>query len=467
MTSLRQKIILGFAAVGAFVVGLSLLAVYEVERMEQGMVAEEAIAALVDAVADLRRAEKNYILYHDPADLTLNRRHGRQIAALLEDHAAPLTAVRAPDLPRRLAADLATYVARVDSYAATPDDANELLVRAAGKDLSAVTGRLADQRRDALHSAVASHRRIVAWVSIGSLVMLGAIGTLLAVRVTRPLAEVQERLEEVAAGRLERLDLPAGDTEIRSLVAATNRLIDELEVRRQQMLVSQKLASLGVLLSGVAHELNNPLSNISSSCQILLEEEAPDSDFLRAHLQQIDDQTQRAARIVATLLDFSRHRRYLKEAVPLRELVADTIALVRGSVPSGVTVDNAVPEDLIVLADRQRLQQVLLNLLRNAAEAANTGGGIAVRGETDGNETRITVSDSGCGIPAAVLPRIFDPFFSTKEVGQGAGLGLFIVHDIIKKHGGTVSASSAPGQGTSFLIRLPARDKTVALAEGR
>jgi len=453
--SLRRKIVLAFAATGAFVLVLSAFAAYEVWRIERVMAAEEAIARLVDSVADLRRVEKNFFLYHQPADLDENRALATRIGALLSDPSAPLTALEEAALAQNLRWRLDEYDRRMAAFVQNRGEAGEAQVRAAGRDVSLVAQRMADYRRDALHGAVRNNRQIVLAIVGGSILMLAATAILLWQGVNGPLRVVQQRMDEVAAGRLERIELPGGDAELRSLVAAFNRVMGELELRRQQMVVSEKLASLGVLLSGVAHELNNPLSNISGSCQILLEEPGASPDFVEEHLRQIDEQTERARRIVASLLDFGRHRHFMKEPLLLSDLVADTLTFIRGQLQSGVTVAVAVPDGLTVSADRQRLQQVLLNLIKNAAQACAGHGHVRIGARMAPGAVEVEVADDGCGIDAADLDHIFDPFYTTKDVGAGSGLGLFIVHDIVSKHGGSVTVESAVGRGTSVLIRLP------------
>jgi two-component system NtrC family sensor kinase len=461
--SLRHKIILAFAAIGVFVVGLSVFAAYEVWRIERVMVAEEAIAGLVDAVADLRRVEKNYFLYHQTADLDENRTLAARIQGLSSDTATSLAALDEPELGLLFRSRLDAYGRRMAAFVEHPGEVAESLVRAEGKEVSAMAQRLADYRRSALHGAARSNRHVVLTIIGGSLLMLVATTILLWHGVTGPLRTLQQRMDEVAAGRLERIDLPGGDAELRSLVAAINRVMAELDLRQQQMVVSQKLASLGVMLSGVAHELNNPLSNISSSCQIVLEEDGADPGFIRDHLLQIDEQTERARRIVASLLDFSRHQRFMMEPVALAPLVGESLAFVRGQIPAEVQVTIDIPDDIAATADRQRLQQVLLNLLKNAAQACGSRGHVAVTAWRDGGMVAVSVTDDGCGIAAADIGHIFDPFYTTKDVGSGSGLGLFIVHDIIAKHGGTIAVSSTPAHGTSFLIRLPDGDKSRAV----
>lgn len=457
MMSLRKKIIFGYLVVGLFVVTLSLVTVYEMLLLERGLSTEESLSNLVDAVMEIRRFEKNYFLYRENSDLTQN---GTYIAAardILEKNSGILPVVAGPGAPAKLQGLLENYRVVFSDYATSPSTEREARVRAAGRELTDNAYELAAWRRTDLHRAMRTNRYTLIGVVAGGIVLILVSGTLVSLGVTRPLRQLQERMEEIASGaRFERLDLPAKDAELQSLAEAFNLVLGELNLRSRQMLVSEKLASLGVMLSGVAHELNNPISNISTSCQILIEEgEQVPPDFLKEHLVQIDEQTERARRIVASLLDFSRNQKFLKEYLSLAALVEESLAFVRRQMPSGAAIVIDIPPELSVPADRHRLQQVLVNLLKNAADACGPSGHVHLSATVHGDMAHIAVRDDGCGIAEADLAHIFDPFYTTKAVGKGSGLGLFIVHDIVNKHGGTVGVTSAPGKGTEFLIRLP------------
>jgi signal transduction histidine kinase len=223
----------------------------------------------------------------------------------------------------------------------------------------------------------------------------------------------------------------------------------------------------------VAHELNNPLSNIWSSCQILQEElQESDPEHQRVLLAQIDEQCERARHIVRSLQDFARERHFSRKHFLLRQLVEQTLRFIKAEIPSQVAVTLDVDEALYLNADLQRMQQVLLNLIKNALDAMPGSGSIVIAArlrredepsdfpedcEVAGDTVDISVRDSGTGMDAACLARIFDPFFTTKDVGHGMVLGLFIVYQIIEEHEGCITASSTEGQGTTFYIRLPAR----------
>jgi signal transduction histidine kinase len=244
------------------------------------------------------------------------------------------------------------------------------------------------------------------------------------------------------------------------VIEAFNKMLTELEKRQKQLVQAQKLSSLGILTSGIAHQLNNPLNNVSTSCQILMEEmEEGDREYMKNLLTNIDQETDRARDIVKGLLEFSREREFQPDWVNLESLVIRTTRLVSSQLPSGVDITSDIPEDLDVFADGQKLQEVFLNLLINAAQAMRDGTGqihiSAHKSVFLPDLVEIKVHDNGVGIPAENIPRVFDPFFSTKEVGLGTGLGLSVAYGIIEQHGGGITVQSEVGKGTTFNIMLP------------
>jgi signal transduction histidine kinase len=326
------------------------------------------------------------------------------------------------------------------------------------------------------------------WLLLISLLVVGfgiyVIGQRLRRVVVRPLKQLEYRLTSIAEGRFNDLRPPSRDREFMTLTDAFNRLLKELDIRQKRMLQSEKLASLGILASGVAHELNNPLSNVSSSCQLLMEElgEA-DQKQLETWLQQIDRETERGRNIVRALLDFGSQRVFSKNDIKLRGLVDETLTIVGKTLRQNseeLTID--IPADLTVKVDKQRIQQLLINLIQNAMHAAGSGvnlqisarecekdaleipdgagvaGSLKCISDSDGRVVRIMVADNGPGIPAENLSRIFDPFFTTNEPGRGVGLGLFIVQEIVKEHDGCLAIVSQPGVGTQVIILLPEED---------
>jgi signal transduction histidine kinase len=239
-------------------------------------------------------------------------------------------------------------------------------------------------------------------------------------------------------------------------------MIAELEKRQEQLVQAQKLSSIGIMASGIAHQLNNPLNNISTSLQILAEEFGNgDPDFSKRLLANCLQEILRSQEIVKGLLEFSRQRDFALRAAALRDVVERSVRLVSSQVSSGIEINTNIPPDLRLDMDGQRIQEVLLNLLMNAIQAIDKPPGrirISARANSTGVQKpmiEILVEDTGKGIDPKDLRQIFDPFFTTKEVGVGTGLGLSIVYGIIEKHHGTISVESRTGEGTRFIIRLP------------
>ncbi|AUN95781.1 sensor histidine kinase [Pseudazoarcus pumilus] len=234
--------------------------------------------------------------------------------------------------------------------------------------------------------------------------------------------------------------------------------LTELHVLESEVTHNDRLASIGRLAAGVAHEIGNPLTGIASLAQNLrFETDAAEQD---ACVRQILVQTRRISDIVQSLITFAHAGNdpsATREAVRLRECVDEAIHLVQlGREGRGIVCENHVPPDIEVHANAQRMLQVFVNLLSNAIHASGEGDRIRVEARRDGDTVEISVDDEGRGIPSELIERIFEPFFTTKPAGQGTGLGLSVVYSIVDEHGGTVSAANRPERGTRFTLRLPA-----------
>lgn len=182
-----------------------------------------------------------------------------------------------------------------------------------------------------------------------------------------------------------------------------------------------------------------------------------DREFLGRMLKNIYQETLRARDVVKGLLEFSRVQEFALRPIPMQEVVQKSIRLVQSQLPSDISLTAQVPDDLVVPMDSQKMQEVFVNLFINAIQSIEGGGHIEVHAEKDelNNQAIIRVEDSGPGIPENIQGQLFDPFYTTKEEGKGTGLGLSIVYGIIKKHEGSISVKSSPGQGASFIIALP------------
>jgi hypothetical protein len=219
-----------------------------------------------------------------------------------------------------------------------------------------------------------------------------------------------------------------------------------------------RLAALGVLAAGVAHEVNTPLTGISSYAQLLLAE-TDEGDPRHELLKKVERQTFRASRIVSGLLEFARKPGRERRPVDLAEVVAETAELLRERMSAkGVRFQRVAPEGgAVVVGSEGELQQVLTNLMLNAIDAmAPQGGGeLVARVEVAGERVRVAIEDSGPGIPEDHLATIFEPFFTTKRHQGGTGLGLSICYNIVEQHGGSIAAENRATGGGRFTVDLP------------
>jgi len=243
---------------------------------------------------------------------------------------------------------------------------------------------------------------------------------------------------------------------------------DERGLQRQ-LAQAEKLAAIGQMLSGVAHELNNPLTTIIGFSELL--QDANVGEPMRSDLQRIYRQAKRSSRIVQGLLTFARQSRVQLAEVDINTLLEQTLEFMESQLEShrievALNLDEHLPH---TLADAGQLQQVFLNLFTNALQAmseAHGGGTLSLRTQATPTDIRIAVRDDGPGIPRELLHRVFDPFFTSKAVGEGTGLGLSICYGIVREHGGRIWAESDEGQGATFYVELPIRHASAA-AEAR
>ncbi len=514
--SIRIKITLGYFVIVALITVFSLFTFIELRYVEKQILFGEVISEFFDATLEIRRFEKNFFLYKDTSDFDENAWFVVKSEDLLERNIEGFKKLAQESQVQSLRTGLRKYSELMEQYSALHrmnDHGRsaelENRIRENGKQIVTIAEEISRRERRELQSLLNNSQRTL----IGSIIFLAlfvlALGRVLSQMVVKPLKSLETSMEMIADGNYERMPLKTRDREIISLANAFNKMLKELDLRQRHLVQSEKLASLGTLLSGVAHELNNPLSNISSSCQILMEEmgeaqgakdegqgekdkgqvargkRVVSNEFVMELLSQIEGQTDKARNIVRSLLEFSRERDFKKEVLHLRNLMEETIRFVKGQVPTKVDIDVDIPDELTVFADKQRMQQVFLNLIKNAVEAVDNEGQVSIRAKKhnaidkiEGGEVEIfnylkyhgkctleddtvdiEIKDTGSGIPSDILPKIFDPFFTTKDVGRGSGLGLFIVHEIVEEHDGCIAVDSEAGKGTAFLIRLPLKEK--------
>jgi signal transduction histidine kinase/NAD-dependent dihydropyrimidine dehydrogenase PreA subunit len=252
--------------------------------------------------------------------------------------------------------------------------------------------------------------------------------------------------------------LPHTIEQLHNAVGDLARSHEQLATTQEALMQSEKLASMGQLAAGIAHEVNNPLGVVLMYAHLLMEQ-AEVAPPLKGDLKMIAEQADRCKKIVAGLLNFARQTKVLRQPTNLVELIASAVRAVR--VGEGVSVETRHDlDDPVIELDRDQMAQVLINLLTNALAAMEGGGTLTVSTSADDEQVRIAVADTGVGIPPANIKKIFEPFFTTKQMGKGTGLGLAVTYGIIKMHNGDISVRSnadpARGQtGSVFTVTLP------------
>lgn len=458
--SLHSKILLGYSAVSVLFVVLVVSALVQFRFLKDELTRREQVTTFYDELRDARRLEKNFLLYQKLSDME---------GAVAQGEGALQAFERVMGLPIALSEEernsVGLYIERLLALkaGAENDAVTQLLIDEAfrtGSKALRLGERLNLEAQEKVSAALQRHDTYLVrtiWASLA----LGLIAGLLVTRsVVRPLREIETSLRRVARGEVGRIDGKDSGDEVESLARSINDTLQELEIRQAGVARSSRLVALGTMLSGVAHELNNPLSNISSSCQIMQEEwgELPDQQA-RLLLGQIDDQVMRSQRIVSSLLNFAGASTLNIAPENVVRLVDESLALLRHDLSSRISVAIDIDPKLVIHVDRLRFQQVLINVIKNALDALAGKGNLTIRGWREefpeGLGTTLEVEDSGQGIPSDVLPRIFDPFFTTKQVGQGTGLGLFVTHEIVSLHGGIISAESSSSGGTRLWMHIP------------
>ncbi len=283
----------------------------------------------------------------------------------------------------------------------------------------------------------------------------------------RPLLHLHQTMKRAARGEYAARAMVRRGDEVGELADAFNRMMDELEegnererVRQSQLLHTEKMAAVGTLAAGVAHEVNNPLAGILT-CIEQIRANPDDPDLRQRYLDLMEDGIRRIAHIVENLLDFSRPRDLRPEPTPINHNILHVVELLdyqlrRAQVEVKLELDPAEP---VVLADHFQMEQLFLNLMLNAVQAMPGGGVMTLRTRVRGALVIVEVIDTGTGIPEEIRDRIFEPFFSTREVGEGTGLGLAVSYSIVTAHRGHIEVESTPGEGSTFRVRLPLREE--------
>ncbi|MFH1033523.1 MAG: ATP-binding protein [Pseudomonadota bacterium] len=442
------------------------LVYFETSRMNHTVTALELTEDIYNNILEMRRYEKNFLLFHDQESMEQARVYLQQAQGLLQNISLDRLAMRGGEEYGELASHLQGYSNNLERLRRDPGDGQATNdIRAIGKKVVDIPeGLLKVERRRVSRAALSSSM----WplTLTGSMLLLFIAGAYLVTKkVITPLARLERATEHIAQGDFRPIpQAERQESQVDRLVAAFNHMAQELEARQEQIIHSRKIASLGTLVSGIAHELNNPINNIILTIDTLVEGSNVSEDRRKLLLDDILKQALRSSEIVKNLLDFSRAETQVFKELDLAAVLKETLQLVGNQIAlSKVTVRHDISEDMpAIVGNRQGLQQVFLNLVINAIQAMPQGGDLTLLARCEQQrEIVVEVRDTGQGISEENLSSIFDPFFTTKEVGKGTGLGLSVSYGVVKKHGGQITVASKLGQGTTFKVVLPVREQLV------
>lgn len=457
-----------FIFLGIFIFVANITIVYlEITNFNNHLLDLEMIEELHENVLEMRRYEKNFLLYHDSDSVSEIHSHLDRAETLVAEAPAQIRDALAAARVEQVEEDLTAYSSLAELLRLKPDteldDQSLVRLRNTGQQIVEETEQLMRNQR---RQVAAAANNALRWpvITVGAMILLFmAVARMTILKVVRPLAMIQEATEKVARGDYSPIPYDASKTRVDHLVEAFNRMAQELESREEQIIHSRKIASLGTLVSGVAHELNNPINNIVLTADVVNSRRKLTKDQCSAMMQDVLEQALRASEIVKNLLEFSRAHSVGHEELDLAALLRESLQISENHLAlSQVTLHDEIEDGLpLIRGSRQGLQQVFLNLITNAVHAMEHGGELTVRARREtGDRVLVEFEDTGIGIPEGDLSRVFDPFFTTKEVGKGTGLGLSVSFGIIKKHGGRISVKSQVGEGTTFTIVLPALGNT-------
>jgi two-component system NtrC family sensor kinase len=468
---IENKLIFSNIINGAFIILIGFFAFQNMNLVLTKLKFVEIADDLNASFLEMRLSEKNFFLYHDR----------KALSEIREKITSTMTTIEAErnDIIRAIGEeDLRTLEHHLKIYSIVVEGANkkklldldlENRIRAAGKKLKGYSDSITHLERTRVNDIILNSKRILIFSFWAILISALFIGHFISQKILRSLREIEKLAKSISGGNFNMIEGFRSNDELGSVITAINSMSEELGHREEELIQSKKLASLGILTAGVAHELTNPLNNISMIAQTYAElypklGEHDRIDFMN----KVDAETERIRKIVKNLLDFSKPKDANPNEADINDVVHKTLTLVQNmldvsNIETSVHLVDGLPH---VYVDEHQIQQVLVNLITNAVQAMTAGGRLVISSRLGkkGNSVEIGVADTGRGIAPEFLPHIFDPFFSTKGEG-GTGLGLSVSYGIIKNHHGEIRVDSMVGVGTTFTLELPQYNKEEKINE--
>ncbi|MGA2735481.1 MAG: ATP-binding protein [Syntrophobacteraceae bacterium] len=407
---------------------------------------------------EMRLAEKNYFLYGDRSALPEIEKKISAVFYVIEDSGPDILRAIGKGKTDQLESSLANYRQAL-KQAEVGDMAVQTSVREAGQKLGAFTNYLTVTERAEVNRIITGSKKRLS-LSL-AFILLSAVGitSLMSFRVLSSLKRIEKATHFISEGDFSKIEPNKSRDECGLAISALISMAQELRNREEQVLEARKLASIGILIAGVAHEVGNPLNNISMLAQNFVDlYDNMGRDEHIEYMKRVEEETERIQRIVKDLLDFARPKKPDLKETFINNVVHKSMRLVHNMICiCNIEAQLDLGDDLpSVYIDEHQIQGVLINLLTNALHASSPGDQLrlSTRFNPGTSRVEVEVEDAGKGIAPEMLPHIFDPFFTTKGA-SGTGLGLFVSYGIIKNHNGDLRVRSELGAGTCFTMELP------------
>jgi two-component system NtrC family sensor kinase len=474
MLTIRQRTIIVAVSQAVLICIICAFVYFSFRTIVSKLRTIEIIADLNISVLEMRKAEKNFFLYKDNSAILELITLGKEELKGIQGEKNYISSNLGQKTYNDFEVEIKQYVEMANVIRENPQKAPDLedKFRSLGHKLTRLFALLLKKERKNVNHIIMTV--VVILIIVLSLLLLFqlVLWRYFSRLIIHELASMEPLITKVSEGRFHEVAVApiTPHNEIRIAIKAIADMARELEKREGQLLQSEKLASLGVLISGVAHELGNPLNNISLMAQTYLSiYDMLGDEEKKTFMGDILNQSERIRKIIQNLLDFSRLKKQELEEQDPGKLVEISLGLVTNhmklaNVKVHKTIAPALPR---IFVDAPQLEQVMVNLCINAIQAMPQGGDLFVEVDRDQQNEAVVIKvrDTGSGIPQDILPNIFDPFFSTKGT-KGTGLGLSVSYGIIRQHDGEITVESQENRGTTFTIKLPCHGKQEGGADG-
>ena len=466
--SIRFRIALGFFICFFLALSITLLSLYVFIRLQTKLHFLEVADNFMLELQQARRFEKNFFLYGTNLNDALE--HVKAASEILQFNSVQLAEVVGQKNLADILYQIKNYEHLLHRLHDSPfPDANpgreernilETELRKFGAGMISLGLSILQQERQSVYRMLILAKQVPIYFLIILFLVMAFLAHKLSRQILVPLSRLMKYTQRIARGEFTPLELPKFyRDEFYDLTQAMNSMLAEIQHRQEILMQSHKLRAIGTLTAGIAHELNNPINNITLTAYTLRDNYQTLTDLERKELiEDLIGQADRSQGIISNLLDYSRDSAVRMEPLDIGRLIRETVQLASKQVKmAGAQLTFNFCPAIRLYGDRQQLTQVFLNILINALDVIPKSGHIQITVTPETSDfVAVQIHDDGPGISPEIIPHIFDPFFTTKPPGKGTGLGLAVSQGIINRHGGKILVESEPGKGTTFAVILPA-----------